>query len=226
MNKLNFLVISTTLKNILVVLKDEKNNIYSRALTENKSGNYLANAIKEVAEESKTNIKNIDEFGIDIGPGSFTGIRVAISTLQGLLIDNPEKEVYTFFSSDVLYRSAVNNNPNLKEKKLAVLKRARENAAYAAIYENGKRIFGPQMVFGEFLRDSLNNCILINEEAEYFKNKYKLENEVLYSNIDEKSLIEEVIKGKRVKIKNLEPLYLQKPLAVENLEKQKNKIGQ
>lgn len=226
MNKLNFLVISTTLKNILVVLKDEKNNIYSRTLTENKSGNYLANAIKEVAEESKTNIKNIDEFGIDIGPGSFTGIRVAISTLQGLLIDNPEKEVYTFFSSDVLYRSAVNNNPNLKEKKLAVLKRARENAAYAAIYENGKRIFGPQMVFGEFLRDSLNNCILINEEAEYFKNKYKLENEVLYSNIDEKSLIEEVIKGKRVKIKNLEPLYLQKPLAVENLEKQKNKIGQ
>jgi tRNA threonylcarbamoyl adenosine modification protein YeaZ len=225
-NKLNFLVISTTLKNILVVLKDEKNNIYSRTLTENKSGNYLANAIKEVAEESKTNIKNIDEFGIDIGPGSFTGIRVAISTLQGLLIDNPEKEVYTFFSSDVLYRSAVNNNPNLKEKKLAVLKRARENAAYAAIYENGKRIFGPQMVFGEFLRDSLNNCILINEEAEYFKNKYKLENEVLYSNIDEKSLIEEVIKGKRVKIKNLEPLYLQKPLAVENLEKQKNKIGQ
>jgi tRNA threonylcarbamoyl adenosine modification protein YeaZ len=225
-NKLNFLVISTTLKNILVVLKDEKNNIYSRTLTENKSGNYLANAIKEVAEESKTNIKNIDEFGIDIGPGSFTGIRVAISTLQGLLIDNPEKEVYTFFSSDVLYRSAVNNNPNLKEKKLAVLKRARENAAYASIYKNGKRIFGPQMVFGEFLRDSLNNCILINEEAEYFKNKYKLENEVLYSNIDEKSLIEEVIKGKRVKIKNLEPLYLQKPLAVENLEKQKNKIGQ
>ncbi|PNR89558.1 hypothetical protein X925_03065 [Petrotoga sp. 9T1HF07.CasAA.8.2] len=223
---MNFLVISTTLKNILVVLKDEKNNIYTRTLTENKSGNYLANAIKEVAEESKTNIKNIDEFGIDIGPGSFTGIRVAISTLQGLLIDNPEKEVYTFFSSDVLYRSAVNNNPNLKEKKLAVLKRARENAAYAAIYENGKRIFGPQMVFGEFLRDSLNNCILINEEAEYFKNKYKLENEVLYSNIDEKSLIEEVIKGKRVKIKNLEPLYLQKPLAVENLEKQKNKIGQ
>jgi tRNA threonylcarbamoyl adenosine modification protein YeaZ len=222
-NKLNFLVISTTLKNILVVLKDEKNNIYTRTLTENKSGNYLANAIKEVAEESKTNIKNIDEFGIDIGPGSFTGIRVAISTLQGLLIDNPEKEVYTFFSSDVLYRSAVNNNPNLKEKKLAVLKRARENAAYAAIYENGKRIFGPQMVFGEFLRDSLNNCILINEEAEYFKNKYKLENEVFYSNIDEKSLIEEVLKGMRVKIKNLEPLYLQKPIAVENLEKKKTK---
>lgn len=223
MNNLNFLIISTTLKNIFVVLKDEKNNIYTRTLTENKSGNYLANAIKEVVEESKTNIKNIDEFGIDIGPGSFTGIRVAISTLQGLLIDNPEKEVYTFFSSDVLYRSAVNNNPDLKKNKLAVLKRARENAAYASIYENGKRIFGPQMVFEEFLRDSLNNCILINEEAEYFKNKYKLENEVFYSNIDEKSLIEEVIKGKRVKVKNLKPLYLQKPLAVENLEKEKTK---
>jgi len=222
-NKLNFLVISTTLKNILVVLKDEKNNIYTRTLTENKSGNYLANAIKEVAEESKTNIKNIDEFGIDIGPGSFTGIRVAISTLQGLLIDYPEKEVYTFFSSDVLYRSAVTNNPDFKKKKLAVLKRARENAAYASIYEDEKRIFGPQMVFEEFLRDSMNNCILINEEAEYFKNKYRLENEVFYSNIDEKSLIEEVLKGKRVKIKSLEPLYLQKPLAVENLEKRKTK---
>ncbi len=50
-----------------------------------------------------------------------------------------------------------------------------------------------------------------------------MENEVFYSNIDEKSLIEEVLKGKRVKIKNLEPLYLQKPLAVENLEKKKTK---
>ncbi|MDY6896148.1 MAG: tRNA (adenosine(37)-N6)-threonylcarbamoyltransferase complex dimerization subunit type 1 TsaB [Thermotogota bacterium] len=220
---MNLLIISTTLKNILVVLKDEKNKIYTKTLTENKSGNYLAYAIKEVIEESKTNIKNIDEFGIDIGPGSFTGIRVAISTLQGLLINNSEKEVYTFFSSDVLYRSAVNNNPDLKKKKLVVLKRARENAAYVSIYEEGKRIFGPQMVFEEFLRNSMNHCILINEEAEYFKNKYTLENEVFYSNIDEKSLIEEVIKGKKVKIKNLEPLYLQKPLAVENLEKRKTK---
>lgn len=223
MNKLNLLIISTTLKNILVVLKDEKNKIYTRILTENKSGNYLAKAIKEVVEESKTNIKNIDEFGIDIGPGSFTGIRVAISTLQGLLIDNPEKEVYTFFSSDVLYRSVVNNNNHLKKKKLAVLKRARENAAYASIYEDGKRIFDPQMVFEDFLKDSMNNCILINEEAEYFKNKYKLENEVFYSNIEEESLIAETLKGKKVKIKNLEPLYLQKPLAVENLEKRKTK---
>jgi len=222
-NKLNLLIISTTLKNILVVLKDEKNKIYTRILTENKSGNYLAKAIKEVVEESKTNIKNIDEFGIDIGPGSFTGIRVAISTLQGLLIDNPEKEVYTFFSSDVLYRSVVNNNNHLKKKKLAVLKRARENAAYASIYEDGKRIFDPQMVFEDFLKDSMNNCILINEEAEYFKNKYKLENEVFYSNIEEESLIAETLKGKKVKIKNLEPLYLQKPLAVENLEKRKTK---
>ncbi|POZ91535.1 tRNA (adenosine(37)-N6)-threonylcarbamoyltransferase complex dimerization subunit type 1 TsaB [Petrotoga sp. SL27] len=220
---MNLLIISTTLKNILVVLKDEKNKIYTRILTENKSGNYLAKAIKEVVEESKTNIKNIDEFGIDIGPGSFTGIRVAISTLQGLLIDNPEKEVYTFFSSDVLYRSVVNNNNHLKKKKLAVLKRARENAAYASIYEDGKRIFDPQMVFEDFLKDSMNNCILINEEAEYFKNKYKLENEVFYSNIEEESLIAETLKGKKVKIKNLEPLYLQKPLAVENLEKRKTK---
>jgi len=222
-NKLDLLIISTTLKNILVVLQDEKNKIYTRILTENKSGNYLAKAIKEVVEESKLNIKNLEEFGIDIGPGSFTGIRVAISTLQGLLIDNPEKEVYTFFSSDVLYRSVVNNNHDLKKKKLTVLKRARENAAYASIYEDGKRIFGPQMVFEDFLINSMNNCILINEEAEYFKNKYKLENEVFYSNIEEESLIAETLKGKRVKIKNLEPLYLQKPLAVENLERRKTK---
>jgi len=220
---LNLLIISTTLKNITVVLKNEENKIYKRILTGNKSGNYLASAIKEVVEESKINIKDIDEFGIDIGPGSFTGIRVAISTLQGLLIDNPEKEVYTFFSSDILYRSVVNNNPDFKTKKLAVLKRARENAAYVSIYQDDKRIFGPKMVLEDLLRDSINNCILINEEAEYFKNKYKMENEVFYSSIDDESLIEEVLKGKKVKIKNLEPLYLQKPLAVENLERKKAK---
>jgi len=104
---------------------------------------------------------------------------------------------------------------------LAVLKRARENAAYVALYQNNKRIFGPEMVFYNRFDKILNESILINKEAIYFKEKYHLENELLISELDSQSVIEVALRGKRVKVEELKPLYLQKPIAVENYEKNK-----
>lgn len=223
MNKISFLVISTTLKEALVILKDKKNKIYKKTLTGKKSGNYLSLAVKEVMEQAKLSIKSIEDFGVDIGPGSFTGIRVAICTLQGLLINNPDKEVYSFFSSDILYFSAMKNS-DIKEKKVCVLKRARENAAYVTLYEKGEMIFGPEMVFDNSLNKIIGDSVLINEEAGYFKQRCSLKNEIDIINIDEEVVFEVVKKSKKVKIKDLKPLYLQKPIAVENYEKNKNKI--
>ena len=38
--------------------------------------------IDKLLKESKTSIQNIKEYGVVIGPGSFTGIRVGISTIK------------------------------------------------------------------------------------------------------------------------------------------------
>jgi tRNA threonylcarbamoyladenosine biosynthesis protein TsaB len=196
--------------------------MYKKNLLGKKSGNYLASAINDIFKETNLKINDVEEYAVDIGPGSFTGIRVAIATLQGMLVSQPEKEVRTFLSSDFIYLSSLTKNKNyLIDKKLAVLKRARENAAYVALYQNNKRIFGPEMVFYNRFDKILNESILINKEAIYFKEKYHLENELLISELDSQSVIEVALRGKRVKVEELKPLYLQKPIAVENYEKNK-----
>jgi tRNA threonylcarbamoyl adenosine modification protein YeaZ len=221
-NEFNLLILSTSLDEMFVLLKDKNDNIYKKSLLDKKSGNYLANAVKETLKEANVTINDIEKFAVDIGPGSFTGIRVAIATLQGLLVSQPEKEVYTFLSSDFLCLSSLIKYKNdLLNKKLAVLKRARENAAYVTIYKNNTRIFGPEMVFFNNFEKILKDCILINKESIYFKEKYKLENELLISEIDNQSVIEVAMRGERVRVEEIKPLYLQKPIAVENYEKNK-----
>lgn len=219
MKEENLLILSTSLSEMFVLLRTKNDEIYKKILLGKKSGNYLASAIQEILIDSSLEINDIEMFAVDIGPGSFTGIRVAISTLQGLLVIKPEKEVYTFYSSDFLYLSALKNYKNLVGEKLAVLKRARENAAYVSIYKNLKRIFGPEMVFCIHFHRILKDCILINEEASYFKEKYKLENRLLNAEIDDESIIEVALRGEKVKVEEVIPLYLQKPIAVENYEK-------
>ena len=222
MEESNLLILSTSLDEMFVMLKDKNNKIYKKNLLGKKSGNYLAKAVKDTLKEANVTINDIEKFAVDIGPGSFTGIRVAIATLQGMLVSQPEKEVRTFLSSDFIYLSSLTKNKNyLIDKKLAVLKRARENAAYVALYQNNKRIFGPEMVFYNRFDKILNESILINKEAIYFKEKYHLENELLISELDSQSVIEVALRGKRVKVEELKPLYLQKPIAVENYEKNK-----
>lgn len=222
MEESNLLILSTSLDEMFVMLKDKNNKIYKKNLLDKKSGNYLAKAVKDTLKEANVTINDIEKFAVDIGPGSFTGIRVAIATLQGLLVSQPEKEVRTFLSSDFIYLSSLTKNKNyLIDKKLAVLKRARENAAYVALYKNNTRIFGPEMVFFNNFDKILKDCILINKESIYFKEKYKLENELLISEIDNQSVIEVAMRGERVKVEELKPLYLQKPIAVENYEKNK-----
>ncbi len=222
MEESNLLILSTSLDEMFVMLKDKNNKIYKKNLLGKKSGNYLASAINDIFKETNLKINDVEEYAVDIGPGSFTGIRVAIATLQGMLVSQPEKEVRTFLSSDFIYLSSLTKNKNyLIDKKLAVLKRARENAAYVALYQNNKRIFGPEMVFYNRFDKILNESILINKEAIYFKEKYHLENKLLISELDSQSVIEVALRGKRVKVEELKPLYLQKPIAVENYEKNK-----
>jgi tRNA threonylcarbamoyladenosine biosynthesis protein TsaB len=44
----------------------------------------LMPSIQWLMESSRTSIKDIDAFAISIGPGSFTGLRIGLSTAKGL----------------------------------------------------------------------------------------------------------------------------------------------
>lgn len=216
---MNILVLDASNKGLLVVLKKD-NNIFYKQNFEKNSGNYIIPLIKEILEENSISIDNIDLFGCTIGPGSFTGIRISIASLQGLLF-NKNKKVVPIVSTEIIYNSY--NGP-YKLDKIAILKRARVDAAYVHIFENGKTIFNPNLIHINDLKNLIDNAYLLGEESLYFKEKLDLPNELLKAEFSPETFISyiENNRNKALLPENLKILYLQKPLAVENFEKKNN----
>ncbi|BBE29953.1 tRNA threonylcarbamoyladenosine biosynthesis protein TsaB [Tepiditoga spiralis] len=212
---MNTLIISSSSKEIFILITKNK-KIYLKTITGKGSGSKIAPVIKKMIDELNININDFNEFAIDIGPGSFTGIRISIAFLQGLMI-NSNKKIKTFYSTDL-----INISFEKEVKKRMVLKRAREDAAYVSLYENKKRLFGPKMISAEELK-KYEDYALLGDESLYFKEKYNLKNEYYEVKINYTKILELLENSNSVEIKDLKPLYLQKPIAVEVWEKKNNK---
>jgi len=209
------IIISSSQKEVKVIYSEKKEII--KSISGRSYGSKIVTEIKNILQEAKKELNDIKEFGIDIGPGSFTGIRIGIAVVQGLLFGKNDYDLRYFYSSDVL-------SYDYKDQKIAVINRAREDAAYVTLYDERKRVEDPKMIFGEQLQNVLKNRLLIGEQSIHFKNKYNLNNKVLIPEVNIDNFIYAYDNGKRVESEKLEPLYIQKPIAVENYEKQNKKI--
>ena len=69
--------------------------------TQKKQSAELITRIDELLKENKLTINNIDAIAVCVGPGSFTGIRVAISVAKGLAVGTNAK-VLTFNSFECI----------------------------------------------------------------------------------------------------------------------------
>lgn len=79
---MNRLVINTANNDLLIALEKE-GKVFSLLEKENKHHNeILLPKIDELLKENDLQISNINEFGVVVGPGSFTGIRVGIASIK------------------------------------------------------------------------------------------------------------------------------------------------
>lgn len=79
------LAFDTCLDKTYVVLRDEKQVFSSEVIEstgENYHSAYLISTIKKVIKENGYTPKDIDAIGINIGPGSFTGIRACVTVAR------------------------------------------------------------------------------------------------------------------------------------------------
>lgn len=67
-----------------VALQHQGKITYKIALNANKHAEEILPLIKELLDDKNLTIKNIDFIAVAKGPGSFTGVRVAIAVTQGL----------------------------------------------------------------------------------------------------------------------------------------------
>lgn len=125
------LFLDTAWKNLVIVLMEDGQirASFSKEAFKKQSETLMAK-LQEMLGEAGWKLKDIDEVMITDGPGSYTGLRIAMTSAKLLAsqLNIPLKTISTF----QLYAG--------KEDKANVILDARGHRAYAAHLENGKEI--------------------------------------------------------------------------------------
>lgn len=106
---MNYLLVNTA-NDELVIMISKNGEIFACNETMVKRHNeVILPKMQELLDKANISLVDIDEFGVVIGPGSFTGIRVGIATLKAFK-DVFNKPVKAINNLDLLYHIANANN--------------------------------------------------------------------------------------------------------------------
>ncbi|HRS53387.1 MAG TPA: tRNA (adenosine(37)-N6)-threonylcarbamoyltransferase complex dimerization subunit type 1 TsaB [Bacteroidales bacterium] len=116
--------------------------------------------IDEILKKEKLNIKQIDAIAISKGPGSYTGLRVGVSTAKGLCyaIDKPLLAIDTLQAMAVGMQQIVKNSINHNDLFVPLID-ARRMEVYSSVYNTNN----------EQIREILAEVIDENSFSEFLK---------------------------------------------------------
>ena len=123
----NFLIISCTGNNNSIGLKFD-NKFFTEKLQNNiKSNNLLVNNIISFLKKHKVQLNNKFSIIVNMGPGSYSSIRISLSVAKGIQIVHGSK-LYGYKSSQLLELKLENIEILIKNKEL-------ENKMVSPIYQ-------------------------------------------------------------------------------------------
>ncbi len=151
---MNYVAVDTSGKYLsVVVCKNDKPEVF---FEENCGVNHsvkLMPVLEELLDRAKLSLKDVDFFACVVGAGSFTGIRIGVSTVKALCFSN-KKPCLKITSFDTLAY-------NRKGKVLAVID-AGHNGYYVAGYLDKKLILNPKYVLKEELLNLSKEYVLVS----------------------------------------------------------------
>ncbi len=122
-------------------------------------------ALEALLSLARFGVTEIERFAVSIGPGSFTGLRVGVATVQGLAFGSPACAVAVPTLSALARGALPSRGP------VAAVLDARRDEVYAAVFEDPERVLEtplvPEAVYGiDALAARLpENCVLVGEGA-------------------------------------------------------------
>lgn len=149
---MNILAFDTCLDKMYVTLGKDNNFLGSKIVETTKEhyhSAFLIFTITNILKENNITPKDIDVIAINVGPGSFTGIR-ACTTVARVFAQAANIKTIGVSSLEILSKISPD-----KEKPVLVALDARKDMAYVAIYEKGKEILAPQTMLLEDLKEKL-----------------------------------------------------------------------
>ncbi len=163
-------------------------------------------------------LKDVDKFAVSSGPGSFTGIRVAMTAVKTLsqALTKPVVSVDTL--------SVLEANTGIKNIKVVAAVDALREELY--VKQNGKVVIMPVDKFIEKYKKYKNNIIITGNSVEIYKKLFikefgKISVSLMPSlHFPKASTLAVIAAGKEgVSYKNIEPLYIRKSWAEEKQKK-------
>ncbi|HRX59519.1 MAG TPA: tRNA (adenosine(37)-N6)-threonylcarbamoyltransferase complex dimerization subunit type 1 TsaB [Eubacteriales bacterium] len=129
------------------LLRDGELVLELEAQSERKHAETVVPLIDRLLEETGTRVEQIDLFAVDIGPGSFTGVRIGVSLVNAMAFALG-KNVVPVSALFALYTAL-----GEREKPVCALIDARNGNSYAALYRAGETLVQPcAAVTEDFLR--------------------------------------------------------------------------
>ncbi|MFA5059656.1 MAG: tRNA (adenosine(37)-N6)-threonylcarbamoyltransferase complex dimerization subunit type 1 TsaB [Candidatus Omnitrophota bacterium] len=128
---MNILSLETSTKNFsIAVLKDQKIIFERNMKLKDVLSSSILPAIIQVLTKSKMSLARLDGFAVGLGPGSFTSLRVGLSTVKGLAFAT-KKPIAGISSLDILAM----NVPEKYTQQICTLCDAKRNLFYCCFYE-------------------------------------------------------------------------------------------
>ncbi len=130
---MKILGIDTSSKFLSIALTEDSNIIVEHSLLlDRRHSSLLVPEISKILKKKNLSIDDIDAFIVGLGPGSFTGLRIGVSTIKGFGITT-KKPCIGVSSIDAL---ALNANGN--ESTIVPIIDAKRQNLYSAIYKKEK----------------------------------------------------------------------------------------
>lgn len=151
------LVFDTCFNKTYIVLKrddDILSNIVIESTDSNYHSVYLIPKIRDILVENNLLMSDIDVIGVNIGPGSFTGIRAGI-TIARVLAQQANLKLVGVNSLHIL------SNLNITDKKTLVVTDARKNKVYFAMYNGREEIISPCLIEKDDLISKITDDVLV-----------------------------------------------------------------
>tara|TARA_B100001778_G_scaffold330243_1_gene332410 strand:- start:1084 stop:1467 length:384 start_codon:yes stop_codon:yes gene_type:complete len=111
----NFLVINCTGKNNVIALRINNNFFFKKLQTNMRSNELLVNNIFSFIKQKKANVDKNFTIIVNLGPGSFSSIRIAIAVAKGIKITSGAK-LYGYRDQDLANFNARNIGLLIKKK--------------------------------------------------------------------------------------------------------------
>jgi tRNA threonylcarbamoyladenosine biosynthesis protein TsaB len=99
-------------------------------------GERLPGDLLRVLDAHATRVSDIDVFAVAAGPGSFTGLRIGIATLQGLALANG-KSLVGISALDALYALSLRGSAPSPATEASTWMDAQRGQVFSAVYKDG-----------------------------------------------------------------------------------------